>query len=179
MVSQDDDRALLARVAAGDADAMRRLYERHYDALHAFVRARSGDAAATPDIVHDTMLDVWRQAGRFRGGSSVRTWMFSIARNKAVDRVRGGARLSFVDEVPETADDAPDAAAVIEAAEDAERVRACLATLKPAQRAAVRLAFYEGLTYEEIAEVESIPAGTVKTRIFHAKRALMHCLGRR
>ncbi|MGF1553076.1 MAG: RNA polymerase sigma factor, partial [Paracoccaceae bacterium] len=97
----------------------------------------------------------------------------------AVDRIRGGARLSFVEAVPEPPDESPDAEAVIEAAEDAERVRACLAGLKAAQRAVVRLAFYEGLPYEEIAEIEAIPAGTVKTRIFHAKRALMHCLGRR
>jgi len=179
MTQAEEDRQFLALTAKGDAAAMRRLYERHHDALFAFIRLRCSDDAMAGDIVHDAMLEVWRSAGRFAGRSSVRTWIFAIARNKLIDRQRRGAGLSFTDEVPERADDTPDAATVMAAAQDAARLRACLKRLKAVQLAAIRLAFYEELPYEEIAEIEAVPVGTVKTRIFHAKQALMHCLGRR
>jgi RNA polymerase sigma-70 factor (ECF subfamily) len=79
--------------------------------------------------------------------------------------------------VPDTADTAPDPEAVALAASDAERVRSCLSKLKPAHLTVIRLAFYEDMTYAEIAEVEGAPEGTIKTRIFHAKKLLMRCLG--
>ncbi|MGG7566789.1 RNA polymerase sigma factor [Rhodovulum sp. DZ06] len=173
-----DDRLLLARIARGDKAAMRALYERHHDALFAFARLRAGDEAAAADAVQDAMLEVWRKAGAFSGRSAARTWIFAIARNKLVDRARRSGRLSFTDETPERADEAPGPAAVLEAAQDAARVRACLARLTEAQRAAVRLAFFEDLPYPDVAAREGVPVGTVKTRIHHAKKALMRCLGR-
>ncbi|WP_138468830.1 RNA polymerase sigma factor [Poseidonocella sp. HB161398] len=179
MQGQEDDQLLLQAVARGEKAAMHALYQRHHDALYAFLRGRCEDEATAMDALQDAMMEVWRNAGRFSGKSSVRTWIFAIARNRLADRLRRGGRLSYVDEVPETADTAPDAAAVMEASQDALRLRACLAGLKAAQRAVIRLAFYEELPYGEIAEIEGIPVGTVKTRIFHAKQALMHCLGRR
>jgi len=179
MNGQEEDRVLIARIAIGDKLAMRRLYERHHDALIGFIRARSGDEALAADVVQDAMLDVWRGAGTYKAKASVKTWIFTIARNKMVDRLRRGAKLHFTDDVPETVDDAPDPEAVIAAAQEASRLRACLKTLKEAQRSIVQLAFFDGLTYGEIAEIEGIPSGTVKTRIFHAKQSLMRCLGRR
>ncbi|QDL91335.1 sigma-70 family RNA polymerase sigma factor [Paroceanicella profunda] len=179
MAAGEDDRTVLSRAALGDKAAMRVLYERHHDPLHAFLRARCRDEALASDVVHDAMLEVWRSAGRFSGKSSVRTWIFAIARNKLVDRLRRGGALSFVEEVPDLPDEAPDAEAVLDAAQNAARVRACLDRLKAMHLAVIRLAFYEGLPYDEISRVEGIPVGTVKTRIFHAKQALLHCLGRR
>lgn len=176
--ARQSDTDLLAQIADGDREAMHVLYQRHHDALYGFVRARSGSAFTAQDVVHDTMLDVWRQAGRYGGKSAVRTWIFTIARNKMVDRMRKTSYLSYVDAVPEVADEAPDACTVIQSAQDAEQVRACIDKLKPAHAVAVRLAFFEDMTYEQISEVEGIPVGTVKTRIFHAKQAMMHCLSR-
>jgi RNA polymerase sigma-70 factor (ECF subfamily) len=71
---------------------------------------------------------------------------------------------------------APTAQTVIEAASDAAQVRACIDKLRPAQARAIRLAFYEDMGYAEIAELEQAPQGTIKTRIFHAKKLLMQCL---
>ncbi len=176
-MENDDDKRLLARVARGQTQAMRLLYERHHSALYAFIISRGSDGTAAEDVLHDTMLDVWRLASRYRGAASVRTWIFSIARNKQVDRVKGSARLTLVAEMPDTVDAAPNAETVIEASQDAEKVRACLDKLKNVQRTAIRLAFYEDLSYEEIAEIEDVPAGTIKSRIFHAKQALIRCLG--
>ncbi|MAC80463.1 MAG: RNA polymerase [Rhodobacteraceae bacterium] len=176
--ARHSDVELLDCIAAGDRTAMHVLYQRHHDSLYAFIRQRSGNETTAQDITHDTMLEVWRRADRFAGKSAVRTWIFSIARNKMVDGMRKSSYLSYVDAVPDIADDAPDACTVIAAAQDGERVRACIARLKPAQAVAIRLAFFEGMTYEQISEVEDVPVGTVKTRIFHAKQALMHCLSR-
>ncbi len=172
-----DDKRLLSSIAKGDSAAMRVFYERHHKTLRGFLSTRGADAEETADVLHDAMLEVWRSAARYRGASSVRTWLFTIARNKFVDKVRRGERLSFVDEVPETGETEPDSEAILASAQDGARVRACLGGLSAGQRLVVRMAFFDELTYEEIADVEKIPAGTVKSRIFHAKKALLRCLG--
>lgn len=168
----------MSRIARGDRAAMHLLYERHHDALYGYLRTRTRSDALAMDVVQDAMIDVWRNAARFSGRSSVRTWIFAIARNKMVDRQRRDARLSFTDEPPEQVDEGPDPAAVIASAQDARRLRACLGRLKAAHLAVIWLAFFEDLPYAEIAEIEAVPTGTVKTRIHHAKKILMHCLGR-
>jgi RNA polymerase sigma-70 factor (ECF subfamily) len=174
-----DDSALVQRIANGDKDAMRMLYEQHYDALFAFLKGRGATDQVAADSLQETMLDVWRTASRFKGQSSVKTWIFTIARNKQVDQIRKSARLSFVEAVPEVADTTPNAEQIIIAAGDAARVRACLDKLSPSHKSVMRLAFYEDMTYAEISAVEGVPEGTVKTRIYHAKRLLLRCLGRR
>ncbi|MEM8850291.1 MAG: sigma-70 family RNA polymerase sigma factor [Pseudomonadota bacterium] len=171
-----DDRSLLARVAQGDMSAMRLLYERHAEAAHRFVQTRLRDHFEVADVVHNTMLDVWRSAGRFQGQSSARSWILSIARNKAVDHIRKASRTDLSEPDDALPDDSPDAEAVIAAAQEADRVRACIAKLGEAMRTAIHLAFFEDLTYAEIAQVENVPEGTIKTRIFHAKKLLMRCL---
>jgi RNA polymerase sigma-70 factor (ECF subfamily) len=176
-LDSENDTQLLERVARGDKNAMQVLYLRHHDALYGFVLGRGSDADTAKDVLHDAMLEVWRSAGKFRGASSVRTWIFTIARNKYVDRIRGGARLTFMEEVPETRDDTPDAETVIAASQDANRVQRCLGRLSDMQQTVIRLSFYDGLSYTEIAEIEDVPIGTIKSRVFHAKQMLMHCLG--
>ncbi len=128
------------------------------------------------DVMQEVFLEVWRAAGRFEGRSAARTWLFGIARNKAVDRLRRGRREVAAEPDAEIADDAPDPEAVVAAASDAARVRDCVARLGDAHRAAIQLAFYRDLAYADIAEIEGVPVGTVKTRILHAKRLLMRCL---
>jgi RNA polymerase sigma-70 factor (ECF subfamily) len=126
--------------------------------------------------VQDAFLEVWRTAGRFEARSSVKTWVFAIARFKLIDRLRKHGREEPLDEDFEAPDIAPQPQALAEAASDARQVRICIDKLPRAQARAVRLAFYDELSYGEIAEVENIPEGTVKTRIFHAKKILALCL---
>lgn len=173
---QDDDRALLKRVASGDKGAMKQLYERHHASLVVFVESRLRDPVEAFDVVQDTFMDVWRSASRHEERSSVKTWMFSIARNKTIDRFRKKGREVPLDENFDPPDLTPNAEAVIEAASDAEQVRGCIDKLSAAHARAVRLAFYEDMGYAEIAELEQVPEGTIKTRIFHAKKLLMQCL---
>lgn len=173
-----DDRDLLQLISTGDREAMRAFYERYNTHLFAFLRGRGADPAAAADAAQDTMLEVWRSAGRYRGEAAAKTWLFSIARNKLIDRTRKNARLSTVDEVPDSIDEAPDPEAVVIASSEAARVRACLGGLKPEHLTVIRLAFYEDLTYGQISEIEGVPTGTVKTRVYHAKKLLLRCLGK-
>jgi RNA polymerase sigma-70 factor, ECF subfamily len=172
-----DDADLLRRIGAGDRAALKALYERHSDALHKFLSYRLRDPFEAADVVQDVFLEVWRSAARFEGRSAPRTWMFGIARNRAVDRIRRGVREVTAHEPDvEVADEAPDPEAVVVAASDAARLRDCIGRLSDTHRSAIHLAFYEELPYGEIASIEGVPAGTIKTRILHAKRLLMHCL---
>ena len=173
------DSVLLEHIARGDRAAMRVFYERHHSAAQAFLRSRGASGEEADDALHDAMIAVWRTAANFKGTASARTWLFSIARNKFIDRTRKTTRLDFVETVPDQADEAPDPEAQLMAASDAARVRACLSKLKPAHQTVLRLAFFEDLNLSEIAELEAVPEGTVKSRIFHAKKLLMNCLGRR
>ncbi len=174
-----NDEELIAKIAAGDKVAMRAFYERHAAGLRAFIRARLDDPIETADVLHDAMLEVWRAAGRFAGQSTVRSWLFAIARNKAVDRVRRAAARGAeqpIDDM-EIADGGVDAEAALAAAETAAAVRRCLDGLSPSHRAALHLAFFEDLSYPQVAEVEGVPVGTIKTRVHHAKKLMMRCLG--
>jgi RNA polymerase sigma-70 factor (ECF subfamily) len=174
-----EDRQLIKRISDKDKVAMRTLFERYQAPLYAFLRSRGADQQGADDAVQDAMLDVWRTAGRYSGKASVKTWLFTIGRNKLIDRLRKNEKIQFVEDVPEVVDDTPDAETILTSSADAARVRACLSKLKPIHLSIMRLAFFEDLNYAQIGEVESIPEGTVKTRVHHAKRLLLKCLGRR
>lgn len=171
-----DDAGLLRRIGSGDKAAMKLLYERHSDALYRFIRTRLRDPFEAADVMQDVFLEIWRSAGRFEGRSAPRTWMFGIARNKAVDLIRRGAREVLAEPDTDLRDDAPTPEAVAVEASDAARVRDCLARLSEAHRSVIHLAFYGDMAYGDIARIEDVPVGTIKTRILHAKRLMLHCL---
>ena len=172
----DLDTALIERVAQGDKDAMRALYDSHAPGLRRFITRWIANENDASDVLHDAMIDIWRTAERFAGRSSVKSWMFSIARNKAIDRNRKGVRTVFGEPDLDTKDDAPQPEELMSAFQDAVQVRSCIDKLSPPQKAAIHLAFFEDLTYQEIADIEGCPVGTVKTRIMHAKKQLLRCL---
>lgn len=180
MPPHDDptDAELLQRVAQGDMGAMKALYLRHATALTRFVTQYVRDHATAADVVQTTMLEVWRSADRFEGRSEARTWMLAMAKFKAIDHIRRQSKLSVVD--PQSAAfedvDAQNAESIVAAAQDAAQLRDCVARLPDQQRAAIHLAFFQDLTYAEVADIEGVPEGTIKTRIFHAKKLLMRCL---
>lgn len=178
MRSSESDSELIKRVAKRDQDALKGLYDRYAAHLNSFVQNYLADPNEAADIVHEAMLDVWRTAERYQGRSAAKSWIFSIARNKAIDRNRKGARTVLGEIDVEIADDAPDPHKTLEAFQDAERVRVCIEGLNEIQKSAIHLAFYEDFSYSQIAEIEGCPTGTVKTRIMAAKAALMRCLQR-
>ncbi|MEM7519405.1 MAG: sigma-70 family RNA polymerase sigma factor [Pseudomonadota bacterium] len=172
------DTELLARIAGQDMTAMEALYHRHAPAVRRFIAQLIKDPFEVSDVLQTTMLDVWRKAGSFEGRSGGRTWVLSIARYKAIDHLRRHARVAPADPMSETLEeiDTQSAETALSAAQDAAALRACIAQLPDAQKTAIHLAFFQDLTYAEVAEIEGVPEGTVKTRIYHAKKLLMRCL---
>ncbi|MEM7507104.1 MAG: sigma-70 family RNA polymerase sigma factor [Pseudomonadota bacterium] len=175
-MTEDTDQSLLRRVAEGSEEAMRALYDRHQAGMYRFVRSRLNDPFEAADAVHDAMLDVWRKAGRYKPRASVKSWMFTIARNKAIDQLRKTKRTVTADPDETVPDDALNPEQALAASQDATLVRWCLQGLSAAHRTVLQLAFFQELSYPEIAEVEDLPLGTVKTRVHHAKRLMIRCL---
>jgi RNA polymerase sigma-70 factor (ECF subfamily) len=172
------DEELMSQVKGGDRSALRELYERYSAPLCAFLGQMLHNHAEAADILHETFLGVWETAAGFRDNHSFRAWLYTIGRNKAIDRMRKSAREVLGEPDPNLPDLDPDPEQAAAASEDESRVRACLEKLSAGHRRVVSLAFFEGMTYREIAEVEGLSEGTVKSRVFHAKQLLMHCLSR-
>lgn len=165
------DLLLVRAMAAGNERALGVLYDRWQPLLHSLIVHVVGDARDAEEVLEDAMWQAWRQAGTYdesRGG--VRTWLATIARSRALDRVRvrKAARQDVsIDDAPAAADLVADSASPAEAAEAAElrvRVARALATLPPDQRETVEMAYFRGLSQTEIAEATGQPLGTVKTR---------------
>jgi len=172
----DFEKRLIAGVATGNKAAMKEIYNRYTPALNGFVRLYLADPNDVADIIHDTMLEIWRKADRFEGRSSLKTWIFSIAKNKSIDRNRKSSRIDYTDENTDIEDVTLTAVDVLAISQEANTVREAVAQLKPEHRRAIHLSFFEDLTYKEIAEIEGCPEGTIKTRILYAKRNLQHIL---
>lgn len=179
------DGSLLGRIAGGDRDAHRQLYERHGPAILAFLVSRTADRALAEDVLHDVMLTVWRAAGTFRGASAVRTWLLSIAHHtacKALRRHRREQPLSWAgpDRGGHRAPGFAPAAAPTGLAPDARvELAGAVAALPEVQRTALVLHFYHGLSVAEIAAVVGVPAGTVKSRMSRGKERLRALLAPR
>lgn len=151
-----------------------RLFEQR---LYRFIKSKLNDSFEAADILNETFLEVWRKAGTFEGRSKVSTWLFGIAYYKIMDKLRAKRPDLISDDVsPELIDETAQTDACLLATEDAGHIRFCLARLKAAHRAVLELAFFEDMAYGEIAKIAGCPEGTVKTRIFHAKQLMKHCL---
>ena len=162
MPADRDDALLLRHVAAGDTDALRALYSRYGAVLFGLALRTLGDRQLAEDCVQEVFVTAWRSAGRYDPRrASVSTWLFSIARNKTVDALRRRSRRP-AEPLPERwpDDEAPDAADVVVAGDQGERVASALAKLPPHQLEAVSLAYFEGLTQAEIAARLGVPLGT-------------------
>ncbi len=168
---------LLAEVAAGNEDALLELYRAFEGRIFGFAQSRLNDPAVASDLVNEVMVEVWKKAATFEGRSAAASWILGITRYKIMDELRRRGRRQF-DELDESAPDETqvNVSDALAAAGDAQHVQECMRGLSEAQREAVHLAFYEDLSYAEISEIAGCPEGTVKTRVYHAKKALMQCL---
>ncbi|HEY1297544.1 MAG TPA: sigma-70 family RNA polymerase sigma factor [Chloroflexota bacterium] len=178
------DDALLAEVAAGDEQALLALYGRHVRPVYALVLRMLHDDAAAEEVVQDAFLRIWRRAGDYDPvRATFRGWLLSIAHHLSVDVLRRRrsrlstfgrsleARPSVLEE-PRTLDVGADPVAMAENAETRATVRDALSALPSAQRSAIELAYFGGLTQNEIAETTGIPLGTIKSRIRFGMLAL-------
>ncbi len=174
---------LLERIAGHDEAAMATFYKLFGRQVYAFALRQLSHPDEAEETVIETMMEVWNAAGRFAGQSQVRTWLFGIARHRALDKLRRRGRGEWVDidELGETLADENDESGFERLAREqrAEHVGHCLERLSPEHRECLHLVFFEEMGLAEVAEIQQVPEGTVKTRVFHAKKTLRRCLERR
>ena len=174
-----DDATCLKLIAKGDEGAFADFYRAFEARLHRFITSKLNDPFEANDILNEVFLEVWRKAETFEGRSKVSTWIFGIAYYKTMDRLRKKKPLLMDDgNLQEIADDRPDAVTCLINAEKGDHVRYCMDKLKEIHRAVIHLAFFEDMSYGEIATIVDCPENTVKTRMFHAKQEMKHCLSK-
>lgn len=177
LVGATSDEALIAAIAAGDRAAMRILYNRHQVRIFRFAARLVDDAASAEDVVSEAFIEVWRQADRFEGRSSVSTWIMSIARYKALSVRRRRQEIELDDKVAEAvADQYSTPEQILLETDRRAQLRACLSQLSPDHREIIDLVYYHDKTIEEVAEIVGVPKNTVKTRMFYARRRLAQLL---
>jgi RNA polymerase sigma-70 factor, ECF subfamily len=167
------DEMLIVRIAGGDPLAMQTLFARHRTAVYRWLVRLVGNEATAEDLLSDVFLDVWRQADRFQARSSVSTWLMAIARFKALSarRVRKDAELDETIEAT-VADPADDPEVMLEKKCRDALVRKAVTTLSPEHREIIDLVYYHEKSVDECAQILGVPSGTVKTRMFYARRKL-------
>ncbi len=167
--ADDADRAVLALVTAGQLDALQDLYDRYKTMAYSIALRITADASLAEDVVQDAFLGVWRNAGRYvEGRGSVKTWVLSIVHPRAVDAVRRRrptTELPEREDVPPLALQLPDIWYDVAAGLDRAEIAAAMETLSPVQREAIELAYWGGLTQQEISDRTGTPLGTVKSRV--------------
>ena len=173
-----DADALLPRVAMGDAQAFEELYDVLAAPVYGIARRVVRDPARAEDVAQEVFLDVWRKAPRFDGArGSAKTWVMTIAHRRAVDAVRRNESQKRYDgqaTVDEVSHDEP--ADRLLKQEEHSAVRGCLDTLTELQLESVRLAYFNGYTYPEVATLLGKPLPTIKTRMRDGLIRLRDCL---
>jgi len=160
---------------------MAQFYRALSGATFAFAQQRLDNPHDAEAVVVETMYEVWRVASQFSGGSLVKTWLLGIARHKLLDslRKRGRTRHDDIDDhAEELADDSARVDDQLADQQQAAWVAQCMTRLGDEHRECLHLLFYEGMSVAEIASVTGVPDGTVKTRVFHAKKKIRACLER-
>lgn len=175
MTSSDADLELVARIAKHDEAALQALFARHNVKIFRFIMRLVAVEAIAEELTNEVYMQVWKNAGGFRGSSTVSTWMFTIARNLALSHLRKKGTVPLDDDYAEQVEDDADTPETTTAKQDKALVmRACMEKLSLAHREIIDLVYYQEKTVTEVGEILGIPANTVKTRMFHARKQLSH-----
>lgn len=176
-----DLQELLVRVARGDQNAFAKVYDAVSGPVLGLVRSVLRDPAQSEEVAQEVLVEVWRTAPRFQASrGSAMNWVLTLAHHRAVDRVRSAEASAAREHKAALLDRTPAFDEVSEQVEtrlEREQVRRCLRTLSELQRQSVTLAYYRGLTYREVAELLTVPLGTIKTRLRDGLIRLRDCLG--
>jgi RNA polymerase sigma-70 factor (ECF subfamily) len=176
---EPDLTGLLARVARGDHRAFELLYGELAGPIYGVVRQVLRDPAQSEEIAQEVLLEIWRTATRFDPAKgSPAAWALTIAHRRAVDRVRSETASSRREEraAADLAGEYDDVAEVVAATLDGQRVRRCLGSLTELQRESIKLAYYGGYSYPQVAQLLGVALGTVKTRIRDGLIRMRDCL---
>lgn len=180
--AEDTDRGpdltgLLRLVARGDHQAFELLYGELAGPVYGVVRQVLRDPAQSEEIAQEVLLEIWRTASRFDPAKgSPAAWALTIAHRRAVDRVRSETASSRREVKAAVERCSPDVAEVVAATLDRQRVRRCLDGLTELQRESIKLAYYGGYSYPQVARLLGVALGTVKTRIRDGLLRMRDCL---
>lgn len=172
---------LLQSVARGDRDAFEQVFRTTSAQVFGVIRRVLRDPAQSEEVAQEVLVEVWRTASRFdpaRGGAS--TWILTMAHRRAIDRVRSAQAATDREERVAHREHVvayDDVSEQVESRLEQEQVRRCLGSLTSLQKESVTLAYYEGYTYREVADVLGAPLGTIKTRLRDGLIRLRDCLG--
>jgi len=170
------DLATVTAMKSGDQSAIAELYDRYSSIVYAVALRVLGDTMAAEDVLQEVFLQLWRNPGAFDAArGNLAAWLAVIARNRAIDALRRRKPETDIEDVIVSV------VAVSSEKKDrtraAEKVRGVLQDMAPAQRAALEMAYFEGLTHSEIASKTGEPLGTIKTRIRAGLMALRKAFG--
>jgi RNA polymerase sigma-70 factor (ECF subfamily) len=185
MAASDDLSTLLSRVALHDRAAFKRVYDLTSAHLFGVALRILNRREAAEDALQEAYVNVWNAAGSYSAAvSQPMTWLISIVRNKALDRLRGQQRRSeeslATDEDGEErdiVDERPDPLGLLTQAVDTLRIRECMGTLDATHRQCLALAYYHGMSHSEVAEHIGSPLGSVKAWVRRGLERLKKCLG--
>ena len=177
------DEELLARLSAEDSGAFEALYQRYSDLVYSIALRVVADPPMAQDIAQEVFLRIWRHPASFdQSRGRFVSWLMSVARNRAVDEVRSRGRRRLREVMPAPGADDPidlqalDPATAAQISAERAAVRQALETLPEEQRLAIELAYFGGMTQQEISIALDIPLGTIKTRIRLGMKKLRLCL---
>jgi RNA polymerase sigma factor (sigma-70 family) len=172
----------ISKVAEGDRDALREVYDRTRAKLFGLCLRILGDTSEAEDTMQEIYLTVWQRAGSFDPArSSPITWLTVIARSRAIDRLRSSGRSRAalpIEDAADVRDSSPDAISKLEADQDARRLNGCVEELDQPQAQAIREAFFGGATYPQLAARAGVPVGTMKSWIRRSLIKLRECFER-
>ena len=171
------DEALIARIASADRLAMQVLFARHHARIYRFVLRLVRDRSKAEDLISEVFLDVWRQADRFEGRSTVSTLLLAIARFKALSALRRKPEEGLDEDAALEIEDLADNPEVtLEKKDRSAVIRKCLMGPSAEHREIIDLVYYHEKSVEEVAKIVGIPENTVKTRMFYARKKLAEML---
>ena len=167
------DRKLMVRIAHSDAAAMKTLFARHQVGVFRFVERMLRNPAIAEELTNEVFLEVWRGARNFQGRSSVTTWILAIAHKRALNVLRKRRELNWdEDDAAQIPDQQDDPEVASQKAGKAVLLRKCADALAPLHREIIDLVYYHEMSIREASDILNVPEGTVKARLFNARKKL-------
>jgi RNA polymerase sigma-70 factor (ECF subfamily) len=175
-----EDQRLLGRIARADQAALRALFLRHQNRVFRFIQRIVRNEAVADELTNEVFLDVWQHAPSYEGRSSVTTWVLAMAHNRAVSALRKRREEAWdEDEAQHIPDSADNSEVVVQKADKGRLLRQCLDALPPDQREIMDLVYYHERSIAEVSQILGLPEGTVKTKMFNARKRLSELLKER